>query len=312
MSCYIKKIQLFQEQSGTGYLYSILFEIIAPLFFCALIGFIWAKSESKYDTSMVTDLVTKIGTPCLIFATLVTVQIDEKYFIAMALASAISTLGFGIIGYFCLKLFGLNEQHLLPATMFGNVGNMGLPLCLFAFGSEGLALGIIYFTVNIVFLFTMGPAITIGHISFQKVIRLPFLYSTVIAILFVAWDIHVPRWAFHTTKLLGDMMIPLMLITLGVSLARLKQENLIRSFLVSIIRLLGGGVVGWLTAEILGLEGISRGIIVLQSTMPVAVFNYLVAEKYGCNSNDIAGAVVVSTGLSFLTLPALLSFVLQQ
>tara|TARA_B100000029_G_scaffold173428_1_gene169939 strand:- start:1555 stop:2430 length:876 start_codon:yes stop_codon:yes gene_type:complete len=291
-------------------LYNILLEIIAPVFSCALIGFIWARSESKYDIDMVTDLVTKIGTPCLIFFTLVTVEIDEKYFFQMALASVVSTLGFAVAGYFCLKLIGLKARELLPATIFGNVGNMGLPLSLFAFGQEGLALSIIYFTVNIIFLFTMGPAITIGDISFKKIIRLPFLYSIAIAVLFIHSDFPAPTWLIRTTKLLGDMMIPLMLITLGVSLAGLKQKNLTSSFLVSIIRLVCGFLVGCLTAELLDLNSISKGIVIMQSTMPVAVFNYLIAQKYSSNSNDVAGAVIVSTCLSFLTLPLLLDFIL--
>ena len=291
-------------------MYIELFEIISPIFICALIGFAWRKSDRTFDVATITDLITAIGTPCLIFSTLITVKVKLDSLTEMAIAAGVSTIGFGIIGYFTLKLMRLDHRIFLPATMFGNVGNMGLPLTLFAFGEPGLALGIIYFTVNVFLLFTLGPAIAIGSLSIHNLIRLPFIYAILGALFFLTLEIAVPHWLFTTTKLLGDMMIPLMLITLGVSLAQLQIKNIKHSLLISLTRLGGGIGVGLLTAEVFDFNNIEKGVLVLQSAMPVAVFAYLFAEKFGTQSEDVASSILVSTGISFLTLPVLLRFLL--
>jgi len=64
-------------------------------------------------------------------------------------------------------------------------------------------------------------------------------------------------------------------------------------------------------SEVLGLEGIARGAVIIQSAMPTAVFNYLFAVRYNNDPGEVAGIVVVSTVLSFLTLPLLLGYVLN-
>jgi predicted permease len=113
-----------------------------------------------------------------------------------------------------------------------------------------------------------------------------------------------------TTSLLGDFTIPLMLIALGVSLGRIEVRNLHSSLLLSLFRLLTGFGVSLGVAALLGLEGAARGVLIVQSTMPVAVFSYLFAVRYERKPEEIAGAIFISTILSFLTLPLLLWYVL--
>ena len=71
-----------------------------------------------------------------------------------------------------------------------------------------------------------------------------------------------------------------------------------------------GFAVGYGLAEALGYEGSARGVLIIECAMPVAVFNYLYAQLPENRPEEVAGTVLVSTVLSFLTLPALLWFVL--
>ena len=71
-----------------------------------------------------------------------------------------------------------------------------------------------------------------------------------------------------------------------------------------------GFSIGLLTVEVLQLEGIIRGVVIVESAMPVAVFNYLLAARYERHPEDVAGAIVISTLISFLTMPALIIFAL--
>ena len=194
--------------------------------------------------------------------------------------------------------------------MFPNVGNMGLPLCLLAFGDIGLALGIAVFTVMVVIQFVVSPIIAGNITSPMELARIPILYAVAASLVVILGDLEPWAWVVNTTKILGGMVIPLMLTTLGISLARLRVVGLARADGIAVLRVGLGFGVGLAVATGLGLEGAAKGVLVLQSSLPVAVFNFLFAERYQTRPTDVAGAVVVSTLLSFAALPALLWFLL--
>lgn len=187
---------------------------------------------------------------------------------------------------------------------------MGLPLALLAFGDEGMALAVAYFTVCIIFQFTAGVAIASGVTSPMALMRVPTIYAMAIALVFKATETAVPQWAGNTVEILSGFTIPLMLITLGISLQQLKIGSMGKSLVLSLIRLVMGFAVGWGLAELLGFDGAMKGVLILQSALPVAVFNYLFAARYETDPETVAGAVVLSTVLSFATLPLLMWFVL--
>lgn len=287
-----------------------LFTIVIPVFVCAAIGFFWARSGRHYDTEMITSLVSAIGVPTLVLSTLLTVNVDIS---ALGQMAGITT-GFLVIisvgGYILLKFMGYSVRSYLPALVFPNTGNVGIPLSLFAFGAEGMALAVAYFSVCIVFQFTVGVAISSGSASPKSLLRVPTLWAVVLAVILISLGIKLPDWTMNTIKLLSGFTIPLMLITLGISLQRLHVSTYGKTLLISLFRLVIGFVVSLALAEAMGLEGIMRGVLILQSTLPVAVFNYLFAQKYNTDPETVAGAVVLSTILSFATMPLLLWFLL--
>ena len=287
-----------------------IFEVIAPVFICAMLGYGWVKKGYAFDTPFVSRLVLEIGAPCLIFSSFMEQDIDMQVFRQMSVAALVSMLLFGLAGSVVLYLAKLDQRTWLPSQMFPNVGNMGLPLCLLAFGQEGLALGMTYFMINTVFGFTIGVMITSGKLSFRELLKNPTFYSVLITLLFLFMGIKPWTWVQNTTKLLGNFTIPLMLIAMGVSLARFEITSVKRSLLIALLRLGMGFAVGVLVVEMLDLSGVMRGITILQSSMPVAVFSYLFAVRYNRSPEEVAGTVVISTLLSFVSLPALLWFIL--
>ena len=290
-------------------LYTI-FSVIAPVFLCALLGFLWVKKDLPFDTPFVSRLVLEIGAPCLIFSSFMEQDIDMATFGTMAKAALLSMLLFGIVGGSILHLAGLDQRTWLPSQVFPNSGNMGLPLCLLAFGEEGLALGMTYFMVMTVFSFTLGVMITSGKLTLREFASNPTFVAVLITLLFLFTGTKPWVWVQNTTQLLGDFTIPLMLIAMGVSLARFRITSAGRSILIAALRLGMGFVVGVGVAELFGLKGVMRGVTILQSAMPVAVFSYLFAVRYNRSPEEVAGTVVISTLLSFATLPALLWYVL--
>ncbi len=291
-------------------MFSEIFSILAPVFVCVGIGYGWSKSGRAFDTPMVTTIVTYFATPCLVFYALAKVELDTSYLWDMGIAALAANIAFTIIGAAALALFKLPQRAFLQALTWPNVGNVGLPLCLLAFGPEGLALAVAFFTVYVVLQMTVGVAFVSGSFSAKALLKMPIIPATILASVFLFSDLEVPVWLFNTTKLIGDLTIPLMLFTLGVSLASLQMGSLKRAVWLSVLRLGMGFGVGVGLVKIMGLSGAAAGVVILECAMPAAVFCYLFAQLYNQRPQEVAGLVIVSTFMGFAALPALLWYVL--
>ncbi len=291
-------------------MFAEIFSILAPVFVCVAIGYGWSRSGKDFDTSLVTSIVTYFGTPCLVFYALANVELDLSNLGNMGLAAVIANLAFVVIGGTVLAIFKLPQRAFLQALTWPNVGNIGLPLCLLAFGEEGLALAIAFFTVYVVLQMTVGVAFVSGSFSPKALLKMPIIPATVFASVFLFTSLEVPAWLSNTTKLIGDLTIPLMLFTLGVSLASLKMGSLKTAVGLSILRLGMGFGVGVGIVSMMGLTGPAAGVVILECALPAAVFCYLFAQLYDQRPQEVAGLVIVSTFMGFAVLPALLWYVL--
>ena len=284
--------------------------IIAPLFVVAGIGVIWGLSKRAFDTNMIGTLTVNFGVPCLIFSTLTKLQVSPAAFGAIAGIFSLAILVNMMVAAVALRIMRFDVPAYLPGAVFANNGNLGLPLCLFAFGDEGLALGISVLVVSAVANFTIGMALVSGRFSPMEIARTPTIYVVAGALLFLGADVEPPAWLANTTQMIGGLSIPLMLIALGVSLSRLRVRSIHRSLLLAVLRIGIGFATGLLFAWLFGLEGAARGVLILQCSMPAAVINYIIAARFDRAAGDIAGLIVASTVISFATLPLLLYVVL--
>lgn len=285
-----------------------LIQVVAPIFTVIAVGYIWSWSGRKYDLEFVTSIAINLGCPCLAFSTLTNIEINHTLLADISLATALALVLFGLTGMLVLRLLGLSINGYLPPLMFANIGNMGLPVCLFAYGKEGLALAIIVFAVVCVGQFSIAIFLYSGSFSLVSIIKNPVIISIIISSGLLVSGISPPEWIAKSTKLIGDITIPVMLITLGVSLQRMKVFNIGKAVLLSAVRVGMGFGVGILVSFLLGLEGTSRGVFILQCSMPVAVFNYLLAERYDRNAKGTAELIIISTLLSIAALPLILHF----
>lgn len=287
-----------------------LWNIIAPVLFCAGLGYFWARAGKPFDTQMVTSLVTTVTTPCLIVATLGKTDLDMDALIEVGGVAILVMLCTLFLATLIIKLSGQPFRVFLPSLSFPNTGNMGIPLCMLAFGESGLALSLAWMMIYSVGHFSMGMAIVSGKGFSLSLFRHPILLSVFLAVAMVGLDLQLPEWLFNTVSLIGDVTIPLMLITLGVSLSQLKIHHAGKGAAFAALRLLIGFSVGLLVVEILDLEGPLRGVALIESTMPVAVFNYLLARAFNRGTEEVAAMVVLSTLMAFLMLPFLLTLAL--
>ena len=113
--------------------------------------------------------------------------------------------------------------------------------------------------------------------------------------------------------LLTYATIFLVLMSLGIALTRLKVFSLKESIIGSIARLIFGPIIGFIIIIFFDLTGYAAGIILIQSSMPSAVLTYLVGSMYSPKKvvDEIASMIVVTTILSFITIPLVVFFSLK-
>lgn len=292
-------------------LFAEVFSVIAPLVVLAGAGWLWAARGKPFQVDQVSLLVTNFGTPCLVMHSLLVAEVDRAMIGTMALATLVAMAAFMAINAAVLRLMNLSVRNYVAGLTFPNAGNAGLSLSLFAYGQPGLALGIIFFAVSSLGNFTVGQSILAGRGNLGTVLRSPMIWAVLIGVAGNLLQVQPPLWVMRSLQVAGGIAIPLMLFTLGVSLATLKVNDLRRGLVLSALRLLAGLGAGFGLSWLLGLEGIARGVFIIQCAMPVAVVNYIFAVRYNRDPQTMASLVVISTLLSFATLPALLALVLR-
>jgi predicted permease len=285
--------------------------VVLPVLLVAGIGFTWARMGRRFDSVFLTDIATNIGTPCLVAHSLTTLKISPAALAQMGMAVLLAIAGFLVLGIVTLRLMKLSPNSYLPALTFPNTGNMGLPLALFAFGQEGLGLAVVYFGCTVTLQFTLGISLSAGNLSLSRLVRTPTIYAVAISIVLLVLKIQPPAWIDNTISVLGGITIPMMLLTLGVSLAQLKVNAMGRNLVLACVRLAGGFLIALLVVHLFDLPPMAAGVLIIQSSMPVAVFNFLFAQYYGRAHGDVAAMVVISTAISFVTLPLLAYYVLR-
>jgi predicted permease len=284
--------------------------VLAPVFVIAAIGYGWRLTGAAFDMPFVTRIIMYVAGPCLVFTSLSQLTLPLAEFAHMVGAMIVVTLGVAAVSFVLIKILGLPQRAFLPALTLGNTGNLGLPLCLFAFGEEGLGLAVAVYVTNSLLQFTFVPLLHTRVSILRTLFTTPMLYGAIAGLAVVTTGVHVPAWLASTLDALGDLLIPLMLMALGNTIGGLKTHNLPRALGLGSARLAISFVVAVTVSYVLGLSGVAQGVLVLQGSMPAAVFSYLFAAHYDRHADDIAGIVLVSTLLGALTLPLLVSYAL--
>ncbi|MEO1422343.1 MAG: AEC family transporter [Pseudomonadota bacterium] len=284
--------------------------IVAPVFILAAIGFGWVRLGFAFDLTFVTRLAMTLSVPCLVFVALARAEIDPDALNTLVIATLAAYGAVAAVMLLVTLLFRLDLRTNVAPLIFGNTGNVGLPVALFAYGDAGLSLAVVVFAIMAIMSFTVGVWIVSGGGSPLPALKEPMVAAAVLGglCLYLQWT--PPDWAMNALGLIGQMGIPLMLITLGVAIARLQPDALIKATALSCFKLAVCAAIPFAVARYLALPPMATGVLVLQVAMPVAVTSYMLAEKYRAKAQDVAGLVVVSTLLSVFALPVLLALVI--
>jgi malate permease and related proteins len=291
-----------------------LFEVLFPVFFVVGIGYYLGKKNPKLDTTFITNFAANIGTPGMIIYSITSTNISFDifkdyfwyYFIAMTIFALI-----GVIFLFFLKSKDIIRE--LPPFIMPNTGNMGLPICLFAYGSQGLGVSASISALIILSHFTVGIFLADRKFNINVILKNPPFYAIIISVIILYFKIQVPLFVENTTFLLMYATIFLILMSLGISLTRFKVFSFKKALISSIGRVILGPLVGIFLIKYFNLGGFAAGVLLIQCSMPSAVLNYLVASIYSPKKivDSVASTIVVSTVMSFITVPIVVFFALK-
>ena len=294
-------------------IYFKLFEVLFPVFFIVGIGYFLGQKNPKLDTSFITNFGANVGSPAIVFYSVTTTGLTFEIFISYFFYYFLAIVGFAIVGIIFLKFLKKDVIMELPPFILPNTGNMGLPICLFAYGSQGLGIAGSIASIIILFHFTLGVFLASKKFTLKVITKSPAFYSIIISIIFIYFKIDVPNFIVNTTMLLTYATIFLILMSLGIALTRLKVFSFNNALISSIARVLIGPIIGFLIIKFFNLTGVAAGVLLIQCSMPSAILNYLVGSIYSPKKivDNIASMIVVSTILSFITVPIVVFLALK-
>ena len=293
-------------------IYIKIFEVIFPVFFVIGIGYYLGKKNPKFDTNFITNFAGNIGTPAMIFYTVTTTGITLDIFISYFIYAIIMIGGFAVVGLILLFFLKKDLSMELPPLILPNTGNMGVPICLFAYGTQGLGVASAVASVIILFHFTLGVFLAKKKFSFDILVKSPPVYAIIISVIFLYFKVNTPIFLENTTFLLTYATIFLVLMSLGIALTRFKF-SLKNSIIMSLCRVLLGPIIAYIIIHYFKLSGLAAGVLLIQSAMPSAILNYLVGSMYSPKKvvDSIASTIVISTLMSFISIPVVVFFALK-
>ncbi|WP_310620550.1 AEC family transporter [Flexibacterium corallicola] len=288
-----------------------ILSVMFPVIFVASCGFLIAKLKLPFATNNINNIVNNWAMPSLVVSHMAAQHISFAQFYHMMLAALVAVTCMLLISAFFLKVMGLSIQAYVGGLSFSNVGNIGLPVVYFAFGSVGMSYALAFWIVVMVAIFTVGIWIQEGIFSFSKLLRTPNIYAAVIGICLISTDLTLPKYLENALSLLGGATIPLMLLTLGFSLAHLRFLNLVRGCYLSVFHLSMALALLLVLLQIFTFSPIEKGAFILEMLMPTSVYAYLLSDRYTPQyAEDVASMVMFSTLFSIVTLPIALIVVL--
>ena len=295
----------------------VFINVIMPVFLVAILAAAFQRWR-KSSVGPLSQVTLYLLTPALIFTSLVQQEIPPSAtfrIVATLLVANTFIIATSLIVSFALRHDRAMRSAFVLSTGFPNAGNMALPVLLLAFGEEGLAVGVIVFVTMAIMGQSLGVFIAAGSSlnmleSLKQIFKLPAIYAIIAALVVRAAGLELPHVVESPIELLAQASIPMMLVVLGFQLGgEIRLESAASLTAAVMVRLLASVPLAYLSATLLGLDDLARGVVMTVYAMPVAVFTIILATEFKTNPRFVTNAVVTSTFLSTLTLTVVIQVV---
>jgi predicted permease len=279
-----------------------ILEITLPIFAIVFAGFVYGRF-TKPNMVGANKIIMDLALPCLVFTSLSAKKFDFYSHGTFLLGITLIIILSGLLTIPFARFLGTGKKALLPSVMFVNVGPIGIPLVVLAFGQDNLGLAILFMVLSNVYHFSIGVSLMSGKFDIKLLATNPLILSSILGILFSFYNFIFPSWLNISLTMVGSILVPLMLLSLGIRLAESKIEYLKVGLLGSIWTFIIRISVVLVITQFLELDPVQKGTLILFAALPSAIFNYMIADRFNCEPNKVASIVIVGHILCLIFLP---------
>jgi predicted permease len=276
--------------------------IILPVFSVIALGWLYAR-QTKPDMATVNRISMNVLAPALVFSALASEDFDLAANRMLLVGSVAVVLGSGLLAWPVARLMREQARTFVPPMMFNNCGNMGLPLAVLAYGTAGFSPMVALFTISNLLQFTLGVWLLDHRARFGNLLRNPMVIATLLGFAFAIAHPPLPEWLMVSIKLVGDALIPMMLLSLGVRLYETSFGEWRIGVVGGVVCPLAGLAIAMPLAPLLGLDPMQQGLLILFGCLPPAVLNFMVAEQFRQEPGKVASIVLIGNLLSIVFVP---------
>ena len=288
---------------------SQIFSIIFPILAIVLVGYLYGRRHAP-DMAAANKLNIEIFVPALIFDVLSGKEFNLGEYQLLAVGGLAVIFGSGLLAWPIARLLNYQFKTFVPPMMFNNSGNMGLPLALFAFGEAALPAAVVLFIIENTLHFSVGIKMLDSRSSIMGLLKSPLLIASLAGLVVAVMHIEIPEVVAIPIEMLGQVSIPLMLFALGVRLIHIDWHAWRIGVAGAIVCPLSGILIALGMGALLSLDKSQYAMLVVFGALPPAVLNYMFAERFNQQPEQVASIVMMGNLASMAVIPAVLVFVL--
>ena len=296
------------------------------LFALVVVGYVAGKLGylgGDFDRQL-SRLVINITCPALILSSAMTGELpDRQYILPLLLISTLTYIVLAAVAFFLPRYLTKrreDEGAIGFALMFGNVGFMGYPVVASIFGHEAVFYAAVLNVVNTFAVFTVGTVLITGKKEVEgsrfekKVLYSTPMLAAYLTMLIVALRIvNIPQYISQPLTMLGNITVPAALLIIGSSMSQLSLRSLMGNgtvYMTTALRLAILPLIVHCLMTALGFSPFVVNINTVVIAMPVATYGTILCLKYEKDTTMITEVTFITTLLSMLTIPLLVTFFL--
>lgn len=294
----------------------LLISITVPIIIICVCGVLLQKRR-PVDTKLLADISLYILAPALILSALSGSHLQGENVLHIVLFTLVMTVlewGLAVFASRCARLPENATRALTLTTLFSNANNYGLPVLLLAFGRQGFSLGAVYvigqiILVNVLGMYVASRSSMNGKQALEHIFKSPIIYACLVGIALDVLHLPLPPGSDTAVQMLGTAYPTLVLLILGIKLGSTKLSGLHRRdvWLGVMLRIAAVPVLAKLVLFVLGIHGLLASVLFVEISMPAAINTVTLAEKFDGETQLVSLIVSITTVLSFVYLPLLIS-----
>ncbi len=292
---------------------------IIPLILSFFLGFALKQLKllSKDDAPVLLRFVLAVCLPALMILSIYRVDLAPDMLLIPLCAMLVVFIIFGVstlVGS-RMKMPRATYGSFLVGTLIMNTA-YSLPFYKAAFGDEGLARASLFDIGNTILIFTFsyynaikyGDKAQTDKIQWGKFLKLPPLYAMAAAFAIKGLQLQIPDLGINFLELIGAPTGPVVMIALGLTFAP-KLAHLGKACVAVFIRMGVGLLAGWLLAQIFGLQGVTRNVVIVCAALPVGFNTLIFANLEDLDREFAATMVSISILIALFYIPLLIHWV---